>query len=287
MPLRGFSNLKTIDHSFVILFQNITPQFIKKFAQTAPILELYRSSWTDPVKETQVIARSILRYFGIKNSAVKVTFDSRLPVPGKVKIGISDVFFVDIHAEYKNQRDVVIAILAHEVTHIFLHQHQISFETTEEDEMLTDTTAAFLGFGPSILNIAYNRTSRIGNRETTEEFILGYLSADEFGYVMAKRNHYFGTSTPLPIKPGLPSEGYESGRRMVEKMRSQRPFSKRVIFDRFCWWITSLCAPNRVNNDVPIVFNCPHCSQKLRIPASRKTLNVICSTCGTTQVCYS
>ena len=287
MPLRGFDNLEIIDRSILVLFQNLTPQLIKKFAQAAPVAELYRAPWTDPIKETQEIARSIMRYFGIKNSAVKVTFDPRLTVPGKIKIGISDVYFVDIHAEYKNQRNVVIAILAHEVTHIFLHKHQIKFETTAEDEILTDTTAAFLGFGPSMLNVAYNRITRTDNGISTSKFILGYLSVDEFGYVIAKRNHYFGTASPLQIAPGLPSEGYESGKRLVESIRSQRPFTERDLFDRLCWWIKSLFAPNQANAKVPIVFDCQHCSQKLRIPSSRKTLQVKCSTCGSMQVCYS
>jgi hypothetical protein len=287
MPLHGFTNLGIIDSSIVILFQNLTPQFIKRFTQTAPVAELYRSPWTDPVKKTQEIARSILRYFGIKNSAVKVTFDPRLPAPAKVKIGISDVFFVTINAEHKNQRDVVIALLAHEVAHIFLHKHQIKFETTAEDEILTDTTAAFLGFGPSILNVAFNRKSRSGNRIKTEEFMLGYISVDEFGYVIAKRNHYFGTTSTIQIEPGLPSQGYESGRLLVESIRTQRPFAKRDPFDRLCWWLKSLFASNPATGNVPIVFNCQHCSQKLRIPASRKMLRVTCTTCGSLQVCYS
>jgi predicted SprT family Zn-dependent metalloprotease len=287
MPLRGFNNLEIIDRSISTLLHNLTPQFIKKFAQAAPVAELYRLPWTDPVKETQEIARSILRYFGIKNSAVKVTFNPRLTVPGKIKIGMSDVFFVDLNAEYKNQRNVVIAILAHEVTHIFLHKHQIKFETTAEDEILTDTTAAFLGLGTSILNVAFIRKSRSGNRIKTEEFILGYISVDEFGYVIAKRDYYFGTAPQIRIEPGLPSEGYESGSRLVENIRSQRPFTERGLFDRLCWWIKSLFASKHADGDVPIVFDCQHCSQKLRIPSSRKTLQVKCSTCGAVQVCYS
>ena len=287
MPLRGFDNLEIIDSSIATLFRDLTPPFIKKFTHASVIDELYRSPWAEPVKETQEIARSILRYFGIKNSAVKVTFDPILPVPGRVKMGISDVFFVDINSEYNNQRNVVIAILAHEVAHIFLHKHQIKFEDAEDDEMLTDTTAAFLGFGPCILNVAYNRTSRTGNRISTSEFVLGYLSVDEFGYVIAKRNHYFGTASPIQIEPGLPAEGYESGRKLAENIRSQRPFAKRDVFDRLFWWIKSFFAQNQGNGETPIVFKCPHCSQKLRIPASRKTLQVTCSTCRAMQVCYS
>jgi predicted SprT family Zn-dependent metalloprotease len=287
MPLRGFDNLEIIDHSIVTLFQNLNPQYIKKFTVTSTIEELYRSPWNDPIKETQHIARSILRYFGVKNSAVKVTFNPRLSVPGRVNMGVSDVYFVEIQAEYKNQRDDVIAILAHEVTHIFLHKHQIKFETTAEDEILTDTTAAFLGFGPSILNVAYNRTTRTVNEITTSEFVLGYLSVDEFGYIIAKRNHYFGSASPLQMEPGLPAEGYESGRRLVEHIRSQRPFTKRGIFDRFCWWIKSIFEPSPATGAELIVFQCQHCSQKLRIPANRKMLRVKCSACGAIQVCYS
>jgi len=284
---RGFNNLEIIDRSIVTLFHNLTPQFINKFDQVAPIRELYRTPWTDPVKETQEIARSILRYYGIKNSAVKVTFDPRLSVPGRVKMGISDVFFVDIHAEYKNQRNVVIAILAHEVTHIFLNKHQIKFEATAEDEILTDTAAAFLGFGSSILNVAYSKLIRTGIGMNTSEFVLGYLSVDEFGYVISKSNHYFCSSPALQIEPGLPSEGYESGRRLVDNIRCQRPFIKRDVLDRLYWWIKSLFAATPAICNVPIVFNCRNCSQKLRIPASRKKLQVKCSTCGSVQVCYS
>ncbi len=287
MPLRGYDNLKTIDRSIITLFNNLTPQFINKITKATSIIELYRLPWNDPVKETQDIARSILRFYGIKNSAVKVTFVPQLAMPGRIKIGLSDVFFVDINSEYKSQRNIVIAILAHEVTHIFLHRHRIKFETTEEDEILTDTTAAFLGLGPSILNVAYNRATRTGNRVRTTEFNLGYLSVDEFGYVIAKSNQYFGTVSPLPIEPGLPAEGYACGKRLIKSDRAQRPFSKRDVIDRILWWTRSLFKLNSASNDVPIVFNCLYCSQKIRIPANRKTLQVKCSTCGSTQVCYS
>ena len=44
--------------------------------------------------ETQDIARSIMGYFGIRNSAIKVSFDPRLTIPGKIRIGVSDVYFL-------------------------------------------------------------------------------------------------------------------------------------------------------------------------------------------------
>lgn len=287
MSFRGFNNLNIIDRSILTLFQSLTPKGVRRFKDVIIIRELYLLPWSDPVKETQQIARSILRFFGVKNSAVKVLFDPALLMPGRVKLGVSDVFFVDIHATYKHQRDVVIAILAHEITHIFLHKHQIIFESTAENEILTDTTATFFGFGPSILNVAYSKTTITENSETTSKYKLGYLTVDEFGYIIAKRDRYFRAAAPIQIKSGLPAEGHASGRRLIEQIGSQRPFAKRDIFDRLCWWVKSLFVQNPAPDNMPIVFKCQHCSQMLRIPASRKTLQVKCSTCEAVQVCYS
>lgn len=46
----------------------------------------------------------------------------------------------------------VMAVICHELSHVFLHRFHIAKDTVAENELLTDCTAIFLGFGDIMLN---------------------------------------------------------------------------------------------------------------------------------------
>ncbi|MCA9519149.1 MAG: hypothetical protein KC635_29640, partial [Myxococcales bacterium] len=90
------------------------------------------------------------------------------------------------HAEPED----VLATLAHEVAHAFRVRRGLMVDDRDEEELLTDLTASFLGFGISLTNSAYRyRTGGevTGTRVThwTEVRTGGYLPAQAFAWLLA------------------------------------------------------------------------------------------------------
>ncbi len=104
------------------------------------------------------------------------------------------------------------AVLCHECAHYFMNLRNIRLQDPAEQEELTDITAVFLGFG-KILRRGYEQRSRskpMGfNQKLIQQTRLGYLSADEIGYVQVSlenrvpkyRNVFYGRSRSAEQPP--------------------------------------------------------------------------------------
>lgn len=226
----------------------------------------------DSVVATQQIARRIAMLYRLRIGTVVVTFVSNLDRPGRIELSDSDDFFIELHAEYRRRYEQVAAILAHEVAHIFCHRLKISIGDTFEDEVLTDTTAVYLGAGVPILNAFTDESdysAEASNRRRQQCF--GYITPDEFGYLLAKRHSTFGDdpSSHLTTTPG--TEAYKCGRdRALQDLRPplrSAPLASRAAFH----------VKRRFMSEV--LFDCPTCFQRLRLPTGRGAISVRCATC--------
>jgi hypothetical protein len=64
---------------------------------------------------------------------------------------------VEVNHQAAQYSDDLLAVLAHEITHIYLFRIGLSFDDTMENEILTDTAATYSGLRTLILN-AYSCT---------------------------------------------------------------------------------------------------------------------------------
>jgi hypothetical protein len=290
MLQRGYPNLELVNDSIRSLYRSLKAVRIKGFSDDL-LPEAALDKWSDPVISTQALASRIAVHFRLAVTTVVVTFSSALPVPGRVELSSSSDFFIEIHAEYRSQPDCIAAILAHEIAHIFLHQHRVSLEPEFRNEVLTDTTAAYLGCGILIMNgaseteesVDYNRIERRARQ-------CGYITVDEFGYVLAKRDLLFSHDSSRDLKPGLPVDGYFAGRNRFQSELSKRPLVPRPLPERLLRWMRRILLRRKeqINEVVAaIVFGCPCCSQSLRIPSTRSILSVRCPVCDSHFRCYS
>jgi hypothetical protein len=289
--VRGFKNIDIIDRSLRELFSRLTPRRIRQFPYTFELTGRECDRSDDPVIRVQKIARRLADHYRISVSAVVVTFRSDLYVPGRVELSPASEFFVELHTEHRDALTPTVAILAHEVAHIFLYQAGIRLEPTFHNEVLTDTTAVFLGCGAAILNAASRTTTTSGNvitgqTITTNTKKYGYLSVDEFGYVQAKRDVYFRLEPSKLVSRGLPRWGYRAGRRRLKSQQAAPPFAPASIFTRA---FRALGPGNRLDPsaDKKITFKCSFCSQPLRVPRLGKQLSVHCPTCQEALICHT
>lgn len=90
----------------------------------------------------------ISAHMGIDGNHIKLKFqdDAALEYAGNISTnGAFTTINLQLHDYYN--LDVLTAILAHEVMHLYLYYNGIHFSDTLSNEILTDTSAVYFGFG--------------------------------------------------------------------------------------------------------------------------------------------
>ncbi len=132
--------------------------------------------------------------------------------------------YIEISNEQLSRPTAVLAILAHEISHKFLHFHNIKIGNElvhkYENEILTDITAMFLGLGKLMLNgcqIEEVTSSHNGSGtvRTTTSYYAGYLKRDQLAFI------YLFLNTMRNIPKEIYMENLESDvRYTVGKIRA-------------------------------------------------------------------
>ncbi len=248
----------------------------------------------EPELSVQRLARVIADAYHLKVGTIVVTFDPNLPVPGRVALGASDDFIIELKSNLKLLPRDISAVLGHEVAHIFLHRHGLRRPDTLEDEILTDTAAALYGFGVLALDTysVSQHTSADGQGVTYTERRLGYLTPVEVGYVLEKGGV---AGTPEHLTSHAPMAAFRKGarrhRRDLGAPLADCPWWSRGWY-RLWRWITLLSGwtipltERRVFglSRQHVEFRCPICTQRLRLPVG-KAVRATCGTCRHTVPC--
>jgi hypothetical protein len=96
--------------------------------------------------------------------------------------------FIEVASDAGSFPEAVAATLSHEICHKWLQVHGLECGIESENEILTDTTAVFLGFGKLMLYgckcVNYRQEkSPEGIRQITETRNTGYLDRDQLAFV--------------------------------------------------------------------------------------------------------
>ena len=104
-------------------------------------------------------------------------------IAGQIQIG-NQSEKIQIASHFKEKALQLGRILAHEISHDFLHSRGIMLSDTEENERLTDLASLVLGLGKLVLNGMEKRTG-------VNVLRLGYLSPPDLAYAYVKVNSLF------------------------------------------------------------------------------------------------
>jgi len=254
-PPGTFDRLEDVRGSIHELYAGLTGPVVKAFGTLPPLPPDH-----DPLTGAQRVAATVARHLGIGDARMIVAFSA-------------------LGAHYRDDPRDIPAVLAHEVTHVFLHRKGIRYPDLVRTEILTDTAALYLGLGRPMLG-AYRvevTQGRYTRRRTTSR--VGYLSPPEMGYVLAKRALAFGE----PEKPlaGAAGEAYRTGYRRALEDYARPPLSgagraarRQYERDKRAGQAT---AEYRFDG-ARVVFACPVCHQGTRAPTGR-ALKVRCAVC--------
>jgi hypothetical protein len=308
---QSYPHLALIKESIKLLYKQLSGQRIKSFSSSFPPGQAHTPLGTDVIIAVQSLAGAIVRHLQLPTGCIIVNFRD-MENPGRVELTPEDGYLVELHSKYRYGHWDIGAILAHEVTHVFLHRHGIRLPDTLENEILTDTAAVYLGVGWLCLNahrVTEDRQERnVGPnmrevRITTTEERLGYLTPDEFGYVLGKRSLAFDERADCLLTSAVARLAFDRGYQQALLDYRRPPLSECSWWRRWAYYwnrryirrvsrssgVTAFYRQFRgyhfeVSDSISVIFECPVCSQKLRLPTGI-CVNVRCKICETSFEC--
>lgn len=267
----------------------------------------------DSLIAAQRIAGAMAHHYHLPVASIVVRFDEKLESAARIYITSDDICMVEMQERYRASRKSV-AILAHEVAHLFLERAGLRYADTFENEVLTDTASVYLGAGWSVLN-AYSapsvsrseeqvgfRTTRV-TTTTTSAAKLGYLTPEEFGYVLARRCEVTNERVRHWLTRMEGRTALKEGEAKVRRERTSPPLLQAGFFSRARYrcavWLARRGSSGHervtrhgdfsieVGEKKRVLFRCPVCTQQLRLPVGLARVSVTCAICKQSFDCAS
>jgi hypothetical protein len=295
----GYPHLPTVRSAITALYRRLSYVTVRTFPLSVPAADVAFPDQEDLHLGVQRIAHTLLRHLGLPDARMIVSFRD-MEHAGSVELAAGPEYFIELNSRFRKYRRDIGAALAHEVMHVYLHRLDLSFPGTRDNEILTDTAAAYLGAGWLLLD-AYREDALTSQK-------LGYLTPEEFGYVLAKRALAFDED-PAPWfaspqayeayadglrrarrderEPPLAAAGW-AGRRRYAKDRRTAEAGARAWADARAWQAGTRGAAGPGDDSgyafdggppLRVSFPCPTCRQRIRVPAGRGRMRARCGLC--------
>jgi hypothetical protein len=296
--VRGFPHLETVRAALTALYRRVSADGVDRFAASVrPELVDFPHD-EDLYLGAQRVARVMVQHFRLPDARMVVGFRDMVHA-GHVELAAGPEYFIELHARFRTDRRDVGAALAHEVMHVYLHRLGLEFPGTRDNEILTDTATTYLGAGWLLLD-AYREEAAIrGERLKMSAYKLGYLTPEEFGYVLAKRAAAFGDDPEPWFTSAQARDAYRAGLVRARQDLRRPPLAaagwaarRRYARDRrvaASGAVTVSAAVGGSGADysfergpagLRVSFPCPTCWQRIRVPC-RGRLRARCALCHT------
>ncbi|MDF3297033.1 hypothetical protein [Streptomyces tropicalis] len=289
---RGYPHLETVRAAITALYRRLTYETVETFGTSVAPADVAFCDTDDLHLGAQRVARELVRHYRLPDARLIVSF-RRMTHAANVELAAGPEYFIELNDRFRTHRRDIGAALAHEVMHVYLHRLGLSFPTTRENEILTDTAATYLGAGWLLLDAF--RQDGVSSQK------LGYLTPEEFGYVLAKRALFFGED-PAPWftspqayeaysaglararddgrQPPLTAAGWAGRRRYARDRRHAEghappPGGQPAVSYSF--------TPDR-RGPLRVSFPCPTCHQRIRVPVQGR-VRARCALCRTVLEC--
>lgn len=297
-----YPNMRRIKESIKALYKHLSSEGIQSFSRSISPQQILINPKEDSVIATHQLASLIVNHLMLPDGSILVNYRKSLEHAGQVELTPENEYLVEINARYKDSYRDVIAILSHEITHVFLYRAKLFFPDQYDNEILTDTTSVYLGVGWLSLN-AFRLTETRESNSYGQSYVryqeqrLGYLTPEEFGYVLGKRSIVFKEKVNNYIKSSAAKDAFRRGLQRARIESKQAPLKNCGLFKRILYqWhqkriidlshAGNLKGSTRsfdgyqfdISDEIKVVFECPVCSQKLRLPI-KKNIVAHCNIC--------
>lgn len=282
----GFPHLDTVRDAITALYKRLSYDTVQTFATSVAPVDVAFGDTDDLHLGAQRVAREMVRHYRLPDARPIISF-REMTHAANVELTAGPEYFIELNDRFRTHRRDIGAALAHEVMHVYLHRLDLSFPGTRENEILTDTAATYLGAGWLLLD-AYREDSASSQK-------LGYLTPEEFGYVLAKRALVFGEDPSVWFTSPQAYTAYVKGMARARQDEQQPPLTaagwagrRRYAHDRRHAPGVRAAGPYSFSPDsggsLRVSFPCPTCHQRIRVPV-RGRVRARCSLCRTVLEC--
>ncbi|MDX3645263.1 hypothetical protein, partial [Streptomyces sp. MB09-02B] len=212
----GFPHLDTVRASITALYKRLSYDTIQTFATSVAPVDVAFCDTDDLHLGAQRVARELVRHYRLPDARMIVGF-REMTHAAHVELAAGPEYFVELNDRFRTHRRDIGAALAHEVMHVYLHRLGLSFPGTRENEILTDTAATYLGAGWLLLD-AFREDGASSQK-------LGYLTPEEFGYVLAKRAQLFDEDPSVWFTSAQAYAAFTEGRARARSDERQPPLT--------------------------------------------------------------
>ncbi|MEU0646579.1 hypothetical protein [Streptomyces umbrinus] len=300
----GYPHLDTVRAAITALYKRLSYDTIHTFATSVAPADVAFCDTDDLHLGAQRVARELVRHFRLPDARMIVSF-REMEHAANVELAAGPEYFIELNDRFRTHRRDIGAALAHEVMHVYLHRLDLSFPGTRDNEILTDTATTYLGAGWLLLD-AYREDAASSQK-------LGYLTPEEFGYVLAKRSLVFGEdpatwfTSPQAYtaytkgmtrarhderQPPLTAAGWAGRRRYAKDRRHAQDHVVAATGEAGAADVPYAFTPDAPGaQDAPggrgplrVSFPCPTCHQRIRVPV-RGRVRARCGLCRTVLEC--
>jgi hypothetical protein len=192
-------NFKDFISKILFLEQNL--DFLKKHSN----IGMLKINATKDVIEMQKVAKKIANHIDLDNLTFIINYNDSFEFSnnkgGQINLNEDRIVFIEISESLTGFPECVVATITHEITHKFLYLNRLAFIDTYENEIFTDLSAIYLGFGKLLLN--GHKVDRIAKpqeiRDIPEQFHsnekkhyyqeVGYLKSKQLTFIYITVNY--------------------------------------------------------------------------------------------------
>ncbi|AMW09888.1 hypothetical protein A4E84_10435 [Streptomyces qaidamensis] len=284
----GYPHLETVRAAITALYKRLSYDTVRTFETSVLPVDVAFCDTDDLYMGAQRVAQELVRHYRLPDARLIVSF-REMRHAANVELAAGPEYFVELNDRFRRHRRDIGAALAHEVMHVYLHRLDLSFPGVRDNEILTDTATTYLGAGWLLLD-AYREDGASSQK-------LGYLTPEEFGYVLAKRALVFGEDPSVWFTSAQAYTAYAKGMELARLDERQPPLTaagwagrRRYARDR-----------RHGSSDQPlpgvgyafspdgggrlrVSFPCPTCHQRIRVPV-RGRVRARCALCRSVLEC--
>ncbi|WP_447036787.1 hypothetical protein [Streptomyces sp. DSM 118878] len=214
--VHGYPHLETVRAAITALYRRLSYDTVRTFDTSVAPVDVAFGDQDDLHLGAQRVAREMVRHLRLPDARVIVGF-REMRHAASVELAAGPEYFVELNDRFRTHRRDIGAALAHEVMHVYLHRLDLTFPGTRDNEILTDTAAVYLGAGWLLLD-AY-REDGVSSQK------LGYLTPEEYGYVLAKRALAFGEAPETWFTSAQAYTAYTKGLARARRDEQQPPLT--------------------------------------------------------------
>ncbi|MFJ5288960.1 MULTISPECIES: hypothetical protein [unclassified Streptomyces] len=287
--VHGFPHLETVQAAITALHRRLSYDGVLSYAPSVAPADVAFTDLDDLHLGAQRVARALVHHLRLPEARMIVGF-REMEHAAAVELTAGPEYFIELNDRFRTHRGDIGAALAHEVMHVLLHRLGLGFAGTRDNEILTDTATTYLGAGWLLLDAF--REDKLSSQK------LGYLTPEEFGYVLAKRALLFDEDPSIWFTSPQAYTAYTKGRARAAQDGSRPPLTAAGWAGRRAYAKHRRSALEHGGRTPPglpyafeqtadgprVSFACPTCHQRIRVPV-RGRVRARCGLCHTVLDC--